>query len=94
MVDFKGHRLIGTTMYAITPLNHGTLVGHLISAVVDDKFADLLRDFPLVTTKIFSSNIVKHGIQHFVLTHRPLLSARARSLPQEKLKLAIIFLLG
>ena len=88
MVNLKGHRLIDTTNYAITPLNHGTLVGQLIRTVVDGAFTDLLKDFPLITTPNFSSGIVKHGVQHFVLTHGPPLSARARHLPPYKLKLA------
>ena len=69
-------------------LNRGTLISHPISTVGDGAFADLLRDFPLITTSSFSSDIVKHGIQHFVLTHRFPPSVRARCLPSDKLKLA------
>ena len=63
------------TTYAITPLNHCTLVGQSISTVlIDGAFADLLRDFPLITTSNLFSDIVKHGVQHFILTHGPPLS--------------------
>ena len=75
MVDLKGYRLIDTTTYATTPFNHSTLVDQPISTdFVYGAFTDLLRDYPLIIIPNFSSDIVKHGVQHFVLTYGPPLS--------------------
>ena len=91
MVDLKGHRLIDTTTYAITSLSRATQVGRHISIVAvkaNGPFADLLGEFPSITTPKFSSRVVKHGVEHFVQTQGPSISAWARHLPPDKLRRA------
>ena len=81
MLDLKGHRLIDTKSYAIIPLTRATQVGPRISRVaiqVGGAFSDILREFPSITTSNSSSIVLKHGVENYVQTQGPLISARAR----------------
>ena len=91
MLDLKGHRLINTKSYAIIPLTQTTHVGPHISTVAvkaGGTFSDLLREFPSSTMPNFSSIVLKHGVEHYVHSRGSPISARAKCLPQDKLKLA------
>ena len=91
ILDLKGYRLINTKSYAIIPLTRTTQVSPCISMVavqVGGALSDILRDFLSITMLNFSSTVLKHGVEHYVQTQGPPISARARRLPLDKLKLA------
>ena len=83
MLDLKGHRLIDTKSYVIIPLTQATQVGPHISTVAVEAggaYSDILRELPSITMPNFSLTVLKHGVEHYMQTQSPPISARARVL--------------
>ena len=86
LVDLKVQRLIDPSDFTSITLRSVPHLDSIESA--HDEFARLLAKFPDVSRPSFSHSPPKHGVELFLPTKGPLLHARARRLPPDKLKLA------
>jgi len=90
LVDLRSGRLVDAQTYA--SVKCGTVLGHAphLSAIStnDNEYAQILAEFPGVTTPTFSRAAVKHGVQHYIPTEGPPVHAHARRLAPDKLALA------
>ena len=68
------------------------MVGHVphlgALSTVNNKYAQLLAEFPSITTPTFSAPTTTHGIEHYIPTQGPPVHSRARGLPPDKLAIA------
>ena len=90
LVDLKGKRLVDvTTFSSIRLTSTSTPAPHLYTlSSLTDQYNLLLMEFPEITTPNFVQSPVQHGVKHFILTRGPLIHARARQLPPDKLAVA------
>ena len=91
LVDIKNHQLRdGLTQLRIQGIAAPDLSPSpsLQSHEPANEFAALLRDFPSVTQPCISERPVQHNVTHHIRTTGPPVSARARRLAPEQLKVA------
>ena len=90
LVDLRRSCLVDAQTYASVQCGH--IYGHVphLAAIstADDAYAQILAQYPSITTPTFSSTTVKHGVEHFILTEGPPVHAHARRLAPDKLALA------
>lgn len=90
LVDLRGRRLVDAQTYESFTCGH--MVGHVphlgALSTVNNKYAQLLAEFPSITTPTFSAPTTKHGIEHYIPTQGPPVHSRARRLPPDKLAIA------
>jgi hypothetical protein len=89
LVDIKGRQLVDATTFTTSPLREA--VGpaqRLYTVSTDHPFANLLAQFPDLTTPTFSRPSTTHGVEHYIPTTGPPLHSRARRLAPDKLALA------
>ncbi|GFO43157.1 retrovirus-related pol polyprotein [Plakobranchus ocellatus] len=53
-----------------------------------NKFRKVLQEFPALLQPTFSSESVRHGVQHYIATSGPPVHSRARRLAPDKLAAA------
>ena len=91
LVDVKNHQLLDSVTHlriqGIVTLDP-PLRPTLCPRDTDDKFAAILRDFPSVTQVHITDHPVQHNVTHHIRTTGPPVSARARRLAPERLKIA------
>ena len=91
LVDMRHYRLLdGLTNLTVqgTATREPRLSPKLQSCQPENKFTALLRDFPSVTQVSSSEQPVQHAVTHHIKTNGPPVSARARCLAPERLKVA------
>ena len=91
LVDMRHYRLLdGLTNLTVqgTATREPRLSPKLQSCQPENKFTALLRDFPSVTQVSSSEQPVQHAVTHHIKTNGPPVSARARRLAPERLKVA------
>ena len=91
MVDLRQRRLVD----AVTSLHVQGIISALTSPSptllprdTSDPFARIVSEFPAVTQPNITTKIVKHGVTHHLTTTGPPVSARARRLSPERLRIA------
>ena len=90
LVDLKGWRLIDATTFTLVPTTFSSATAPHLNAISEttNTFARLLHKYPELMTPMFSRAAPKHGIEHHIAIQGPLLHARARRLPPDKLAAA------
>ena len=92
LVDVKGQRLLDCSdLTSITcTLRSTTGVAPHLSSIssADDDYANILTDYPEVTTPSFQDSVPKHGVELHIPTKGPPVHSRARRLPPDKLRIA------
>lgn len=91
LVDVKHRQLRdGLTQFSIQGIDAPDvpLSPTFIPSEPDNEFTALLREFPSVTQPQISDQPVKHSVTHHIRTTGPPVSARARRLAPERLKVA------
>ena len=88
LVDLRGGRLVD-------PVNFRSVLGspvtaHYVSPVLlpQNRFEQLLAEYPTVTTPTFSAPVAAHGVQHHIETRGPPVHCKVRRLNPERLRIA------
>lgn len=89
LVDVRNKRLINIdslTSLPLQPVNKAIL---LLSSIVEHgSYANLLAEFPSITTPTFSARTTKHCVEHFIPTKGPPVHNKFRRLKPDKLRTA------
>ena len=90
LVDLKGQRLIEADTYLSSPCFVSRVTKTELAPIEQDsnKFRKVLQEFPALLQPTFSSDAVKHGVQHHVCTTGPPVHSRARRLAPDRLAVA------
>ena len=90
LVDLNGQRLIEADTYLSSPCFVSRVTKTELAPIEQDsnKFRKVLQEFPALLQPTFSSDAVKHGVQHHVCTTGPPVHSRARRLAPDRLAVA------
>ena len=90
LVDLKGRRLVRADTYESLACGNARAHAPHLAAIstVNDEYAQLLAEFPGITSPTFSQSTTKHGTEHYIPTTGPPVHAHARRLHPDKLRLA------
>ena len=90
LVDLNGQRLIEADTYLSSPCFVSRVTKTELAPIEQDsnKFRKVLQEFPAILKPTFSSDAVKHGVQHHVCTTGPPVHSRARRLAPDRLAVA------
>ena len=90
LVDLRGRRLVQAE--TLTPIPCSPFTGpspiHLVTTQLDNKFRDVLKEFPQLLRPTFSSADLEHDTEHHIQTTGPPVFAKARRLAPDKLESA------
>ena len=89
-IDLKGRRVLDldSNQWFTAKLSPSDPVVSGLSASSSNNFSRILQDFPEIQVPHFDSQVNKHGVEHFIVTEGPPVSARPRRLDDEKMKVA------
>ena len=89
-IDLKGRRILDldSNQWFTAKLSPSDPVVSGLSASSSNNFSRILQDFPEIQVPHFDSQVNKHGVEHFIVTEGPPVSARPRRLDDEKMKVA------
>ena len=89
-VDLNGQRLIEADTYLFSPCFVSKVTKTELTHIEQDsnKFRKVLQEFAALPQPTFSSDSVKHGVQHHVCTTGPPVHSRARRLAPDRLAVA------
>ena len=90
LVDLNGQRLIEADTYLSSPCFTSKVTKNELAPIEQEsnKFRKVLQEFPTLLQPTFSSDAIKHGVQHHVCTTGPPVHSRARRLAPDRLAVA------
>lgn len=91
LVDLKGSRLVDAASFRSFPCTSGNTSRCNVSPVLvpeQDSFAELLAEYPEVTTPTFDSTTPAHGVFHHIETKGHPVFCKVRRLNPERLEIA------
>ncbi|GFO02552.1 Pol polyprotein [Plakobranchus ocellatus] len=90
LMDLNGQRLIEADSYLSSPCSTSRVTKTELAPIERDcnKFCKVLQEFPALLQPTFSSESVRHGIQHYIATSGPPVHSRARRLAPDKVAAA------
>ena len=90
LVDIRGKRLIEADTYASLPCSSTHINPCHLATICPsaNQYRKVLQDYPEILQPHFSSDTVRHGVQHHITTATAPVHAKARRLPPDKLAVA------
>ena len=90
LVDIRGKRLIEADTYASLPCSSTHINPCHLATICPsaNQYRKVLQDYPEILQPHFSSDTVRHGVQHHITTATAPVHAKARRLPPDKLSVA------
>ena len=90
LVDLKSKRLVDAETYHSVCLGKDRALAPHLNAISTsaNEFVRLLSEFTDITTPNFTQLPTKHGVEYFITTKGPPISARSRRLPPDTLRVA------
>ena len=90
LVDIRGKRLIEADTYASLPCSSTHINPCHLATICPsaNQYRKVLHDYPEILQPHFSSDTVRHGVQHHITTATAPVHAKARRLPPDKLSVA------
>ncbi|GFO26782.1 Pol polyprotein [Plakobranchus ocellatus] len=87
LVDLNDQRLLEADSYFSSPCSTSRVTKTELASIERDcnKFRKVLQEFPALLQPTFSSESVRHGVQHYIVTSGPPVHSRARRLAPDKL---------
>ena len=90
LVDIRGKRLIEADTYVSLPCSSTHINSCHLGTICPsaNQYRKVLQDYPEILQPHFSSDTVRHGVQHHITTATAPVHAKARRLPPDKLAVA------
>ena len=90
LVEVRHNHSVITLLFISTPIKLANQSAANLNALClkENSLAEMLAEFPSITTRQFCDDPPKHGTQHYISTKRPPIHTRPRRLSPDKLAVA------